>query len=123
MVLNLVINARDAMPAGGEITIETAAVPNLAGDAGDPSLSDAVMFSVTDTGHGMSEEVRARIFEPLFTTKEEGRGTGLGLATVEGIVTRHGGTIQVDTAEGRGSTFRIFLPRMSTAPFAGPFAD
>jgi PAS domain S-box-containing protein len=112
IVLNLIINARDAMPGGGQITIETAAVPadavpNWAGRM----PGEYVRLSVTDTGCGIREDVKGRIFDPLFTTKEEGQGTGIGLATVQGIVGRHGGVIQVDTAEHRGSTFRIYLPR------------
>ena len=111
IILNLIINARDAMPDGGQMTIETAVVRNPMVE-GEEQLEpgDYLRLSVTDTGCGMSDDIKARIFDPLFTTKEEGRGTGLGLATVHGIVARHGGVIQVESVEGQGSTFRIYLP-------------
>jgi two-component system cell cycle sensor histidine kinase/response regulator CckA len=119
VILNLIINARDAMPNGGRMTIETAAVRNPVVE-GDVVLEPGnyVRLSVSDTGCGMSDDIKARIFDPLFTTKGEHRGTGLGLATVHGIVARHGGVIQVDSVEGGGSTFRIFLPR-GESPQAG----
>ena len=112
VVLNLLVNARDAMPDGGEIRIATRSVP----DSERPStLEDVpagyVCLSVADNGCGIPAEVRGKIFEPLFTTKEEGHGTGLGLATVHGIVTRHRGAIEVDSEVGQGTTFRIYLPR------------
>jgi PAS domain S-box-containing protein len=112
VVLNLLVNARDAMPSGGAIRIETRRV---AGHERPPALEEApggyVCLSVTDTGCGIPTEVRNRIFDPLFTTKEEGHGTGLGLATVKGIVERHHGAIEVDSEVGKGTTFRIYLPR------------
>jgi PAS domain S-box-containing protein len=104
VLMNLCINARDAMPGGGRLTIETS---NSSPNGGD----DWVLLAVTDTGCGMSEVVKARIFEPFFTTKEQGKGTGLGLSTVYGIVQQSGGLIKVQSEEGRGTTFRIFLPR------------
>ena len=112
VVLNLVVNARDAMPEGGEITIETFEVPNRCLPASlQPIDGGYVCLSVTDTGCGIADDVKSRIFDPLFTTKAEGQGTGLGLATVQGIVTRHRGAIEVDSAEGHGSRFRVYLPR------------
>ncbi len=104
VLLNLVVNAREAMPEGGELLIETA-----------PSGSD-VALSVTDTGAGMDPETLSRIFEPFFTTRGVGRGTGLGLSTVYGIVTQFGGHVSVHSAPGRGSTFRVALPRHLAPP-------
>jgi two-component system, cell cycle sensor histidine kinase and response regulator CckA len=110
IVLNLVLNARDAMVEGGTILLETGTC-----ECRDPKdagkLVPGVVLSVTDSGCGISEEVRARLFEPFFTTKSGGRGTGLGLATVQDIVKRNGGTIEVDTEVGRGTSFRVCLPR------------
>ncbi|MGO8915671.1 MAG: response regulator [Stellaceae bacterium] len=110
-VLNLAINARDAMPSGGRLTISTANVP-----AGDPRLpldlaGDCVMVSVADTGTGMSEEVRAKVFEPFFTTKGLGQGTGLGLSMVYGLVRRCGGSVSIDTRLNHGTTVSMFFPR------------
>ena len=112
IVLNLCVNARDAMPAGGVITLATSVVPgtDLASRAGiDPARSFACL-NVTDTGTGMTPEVRARLFEPFFTTKPSNQGTGLGLAVVYGIATNHHGFIDVDSAPGAGSSFRVYLP-------------
>jgi two-component system cell cycle sensor histidine kinase/response regulator CckA len=108
VVHQLVMNACDAMPAGGRIIVETAAT---AGPGGAPS----VVFSVADTGQGMSEEVRARAFEPFFTTKDVGAGTGLGLAMVYGSVAQHGGRLEMDSAPGMGTTVRIHLPALAPA--------
>ncbi|MBI3410181.1 MAG: response regulator [Planctomycetes bacterium] len=113
VVMNLVVNACDAMAEGGTLTIETAASkksdPAAHGPGSGANPSWAIL-SVRDTGSGMSEETKARIFEPFFTTKESDKGTGLGLATVYGIVNEAGGEIEVDSELGCGSTFRIRLP-------------
>lgn len=113
-ILNLALNARDAMPDGGVLTIETA---NKTFDGGcvmghpQGKVGEYVMLSISDTGRGMTSEERERIFEPFFTTKEEGQGTGLGLSMVYGFVQRSMGDIEILTAPGEGTTFRIYLSR------------
>jgi two-component system, cell cycle sensor histidine kinase and response regulator CckA len=113
VILNLAINARDAMPGGGALRIETRLAhlsPEHVFAHPDAKLGQHVELCVTDQGTGMDAETLRRIFEPFFTTKAEGRGTGLGLATVYGIVHQAGGSLVVDSALGKGSTFRVFLP-------------
>jgi signal transduction histidine kinase/ActR/RegA family two-component response regulator len=112
VIVNLVTNARDAMPGGGRLSIETALRDPEPGVPG-PSW---VVLSVTDTGLGMDREIRQRVFEPFFTTKPFGKGTGLGLATVHGVVQQSGGHVVVESEPGAGSSFRVFLP-MTTEAF------
>ncbi len=111
VLLNLVVNARDAMPKGGTLSIRTraAAPPAVSG----PGAGRTLLLEVEDTGCGMSPEVQARVFEPFFTTKERGKGTGLGLPTVYGIVEQAGGKIELSSAPGKGTRFSIYLPEAS----------
>ncbi len=112
IVLNLAINARDAMPMGGTLTIRTAnvGVARLDGPDALPA-GDYVLLSISDTGIGMSDAVRRRVFEPFFTTKEPGKGSGLGLSQVYGIVAQSGGTVDIESRLGQGTTVSVYLPR------------
>jgi two-component system cell cycle sensor histidine kinase/response regulator CckA len=114
VVINLAVNARDAMPDGGRLAIRTRNITERDSQRFQSlgmSVAEYVLIEVEDNGTGMSEEVRSKIFEPFFTTKDIGKGTGLGLATVYGIVKQTGGYIFADSTIGRGTTFRLFLPR------------
>lgn len=121
VILNLVVNARDAMPRGGRLSLATGCVEFAEGDPGAVGLTPGLFarITVSDTGTGMDEHVRAHLFEPFFTTKSRDKGTGLGLSTVYGIVQQSGGTIQVESKSGQGSTFTIYLPR-AEAPVEMP---
>src|SRR5262249_31751982 len=114
VLMNLLVNARDAMPKGGTVLIETrnvAANEDFLRQHSEFEPGAYVYLGVTDSGAGMSDEVKGHIFEPFYTTKEPGKGTGLGLATVYGIVEQSSGKLEVTTALGQGATFHIYLPR------------
>jgi two-component system, cell cycle sensor histidine kinase and response regulator CckA len=111
VIMNLGINARDAMPDGGRLTLRLHEEEHLgSAEPAGPRPGRYVCIEVTDTGCGMSPEVLARVFEPFFTTKDPGRGTGLGLPSVQGVVQQQGGWVEIDSAPGRGTTVRVYLP-------------
>ena len=120
VIVNLVLNARDAMPAGGHVTIETSNVEltdeRLEAEGLTLPRGNYVLLTITDTGVGMDDETRAHAFEPFFTTKAKGKGTGLGLATVYGIIDQSGGAISMETAPSRGTSVRIYLPVTTAVP-------
>ncbi len=116
LLLNLVLNARDAMPKGGRLTIETQDVEVAGGTKPIAPPGRHVLIAVSDEGVGMDAATRARIFEPFFTTKPAGEGSGLGLATVQQVVERAGGTVVVDSEPGLGTTFRVYLPCTAERP-------
>jgi CheY-like chemotaxis protein len=123
VIVNLAVNARDAMPDGGKLFIETSRV--VISDAFAAQTYSAppgtyLLLTITDTGTGMTPEVQARIFEPFFTTKEPGKGTGLGLSTVYGIVRQSGGAVTLDSSPGVGTAFRILLPAVDNEGAAQP---
>lgn len=125
VIANLAVNAHDAMPTGGTLSIRAINADvgdELAGERFPVPRGSYVAVIVTDVGVGMGPEVLARLFEPFFTTKERGKGTGLGLSTVFGIVKQSGGHVRVTSSPGRGSTFEVYLPRASAAPFVAPVA-
>jgi two-component system, cell cycle sensor histidine kinase and response regulator CckA len=125
VLMNLAVNAHDAMPNGGRLSIETCAVQREREDVGRHGVRPAgryAMIAVSDTGSGMSVETLSHIFEPFFTTKDLSKGTGLGLATVYGIVQQHGGWVDVVSELGHGASFQIYFPAASGASAVPPLA-
>ncbi len=125
VIMNLILNARDAMPTGGQIHIESANSDLAEATAGIHGLPAGkyILLSISDTGHGMDSETAGRVFQPFFTTKDHDKGTGLGLSTAMGIVKRCGGDIWVRTAPGQGASFTVCLPQAQTPLSAAPAAD
>jgi signal transduction histidine kinase len=124
VLLNLAVNARDAMPQGGRLTVTTANIPHgHTSKAAELAAGDYVGVFVSDTGTGMSEEVLRKAFEPFFTTKPVGSGTGLGLSQVYGIAKQTGGTVTIDTKVGQGTTVSVYLPRTTALPVERPADD
>jgi len=118
VIMNLAVNARDAMPTGGKLTVTTANTTldeNYLKNFSDLNAGDYVLLAITDTGTGISEEVKAHLFEPFFTTKPAGKGTGLGLATCFGIVKQNAGHITLYSELGKGTTFKVYFPRVESA--------
>jgi signal transduction histidine kinase len=126
VIMNLAVNARDAMPTGGQLTIQTRNVTIGKGPRRETLMLDKgtyVLLAIRDTGHGMSEETQSHLFEPFFTTKEKGKGTGLGLSTVYGIVKQSGGTIGIESTPGLGTTCKIFFPKVDEIAQAAPVTN
>jgi PAS domain S-box-containing protein len=125
VAMNLAVNARDAMPRGGKLTFETQNCPLTADELREHPImptADYVRLTVADTGSGMDPQTKTQIFEPFFTTKKVGEGTGLGLSTVYGIVKQSGGFVWVDSEVGRGTTFRVYFPRIDVGAESGALA-
>jgi two-component system cell cycle sensor histidine kinase/response regulator CckA len=123
VLVNMAMNAVEAMPHGGKLTIETSNItldPSYTSSFPELKPGNYIMLAITDTGIGMSKEVKSRVFEPFFSTKEVGKGTGLGLATCYGIIKQSGGHINVYSEPGRGSTFKIYLPQIEAATIEAP---
>lgn len=126
VIMNLAVNARDAMPTGGRLTIETRNVVVEKGTRRETMMLESgsyVLLAIRDTGQGMSEETQSHLFEPFFTTKEKGKGTGLGLSTVYGIVKQSGGTIGIESKLGQGTVCKIFFPKVDEAAQTVPVAN
>jgi PAS domain S-box-containing protein len=116
-IMNLAVNAQDAMPGGGTLSISTwNEALAVAGPGDERSVTNYAVLEVTDTGHGMTPDIQAHVFEPFFTTKEPGKGTGLGLATVYGIVQRAEGQIKISSGPNQGTSLRVYLPQTAVAP-------